>query len=240
MQIPHKALVLIVYRCDLGIALLANSDPVFYRSPVDPLPDYPAQVISSLSSSLYSQNDLHLFQDLNKPLVEAWVFMKKFCSLANLGTQTRMLIEPATIYGSMIAIMYRLLRMGFAENTLEESLRLGLLAFSQHVFLQWRDMRLPDHPFSMSYRNHLRSYSLGNMIPPRISLWLLMIGAVSFFNIPDELWLVDCLRKQTERCGVKTWKDGQENLKSSMWISLLDDDFGKQVFETLNKMPGVL
>lgn len=226
-------------RCDLGIALLANSDPVFYRQPAEPLPDYPEQV-TSFSPSIYSQEDMQLVQDLNEYLAEVWLVMRKFCLLANLGTQTRMLIQPATIYGTMTAVMYRLLRMGFAAGTLDESSRLGLLAFTHHIFLQWQDMRLPFHPFSESYRNHLQVHALGDTIPSRISLWLLMLGAISLFNVSGEPWLSDYLLRQAERCGVKSWKDGQEILKSSMWISLLDDKPGKQIFDSLTEMSGLV
>ena len=130
-------------RCDLGIALLANSDPVFYRQPAELLPDYPDQVISSFSHSIYPQEDMQLLQDLNEQLAEIWLVMRKFCLLAHGATQTRMLILPATIYRTMTAVMYRLLRMGFAVGTLDESLRLGLLAFTHHIFLQWQDIDFP-------------------------------------------------------------------------------------------------
>ena len=239
-KFPNEPFVLMLRRCDLGIALLANSDPVFYRQPAEPLPDYPEQVLSSFSPSIYSQEDRQLVQDLNGHLAEVWLVMRKFSLLANLGTQTRMLIQPATIYETMTAVMYRLLRMGFAAGTLDESSRLGLLAFTHHIFLQWQDMRLPHHPLSESYRNYLQVHALGDTIPPRISLWLLMLGAISLFSVSDELWLADYLRRQAERCGVKTWKDGQKILKSSMWISLLDDKSGKQIYDSLTEMSGLV
>jgi len=237
---PNEPLVLMLRRCDLGIALLANSDPVFFCQPAEPLPDYPEQVLSSFSRSSYNQEFMQLVQDLNGHLAEIWLVMRKFCLLANLGTQTRMLIQPATIYGTMTAVMYRLLRMSFAAGTLDESSRLGLLAFTHHVFLQWQDTRLPCHPLSESYRKHLQVHALRDPIPPRMSLWLLMIGAISLFSVSDELWLASYLRRQVERCGVETWKDGQEVLKSSMWISLLDDKSGKQIYDSLAEMSGLV
>jgi hypothetical protein len=232
-KFPNELFVLMLRRCDLGIALLANSDPVFYRQPAEPLPDYPEQVIL-----IYSQEDMQLVQDLNGYLAEVWLVMRKFCLLVDLGTQT--VIQPAIIYGTMTAVMYRLLRMGFAAGTLNESSRLGLLAFTHHIFLQWQDMRLLCHPFSETYRNYLQVHALGDTIPPRISLWLLMIGAMSFFGVLDKVWLADYFRRQAERCGVKTWKDGQEILKSSMWISLLDDNPGKQVYDSLIETSGLV
>ena len=238
-KVPNKPFVLKLRRCDLGIALLANSDPVFYRQPAEPLPDYPEQVISSFSRSISSQEDIQFVQDLNGHLAEVWLVMRKFCLLAELGTQTRMLIQPAIIYGTMTTVMYRLHRMGFAAGTLYESSRLGLLAFTHHNFLQWQDIRLSCHPFSGLYRNYLQAHALRDIIPSRISLWLLMTGAISLFSVSDELWLADYLRKQAERCGVKTWKDGQEILKSCMWISLLDDKSGKQIYDSVTKMSGL-
>lgn len=164
--------------------------------------------------------------------------MRKFCLLVNLGTQTRMLMQSATIYGTMTAAMYRLLRTGFVAGTLDESSRLGLLAFTHHIFLQWQDKGLPCHHFSESYRNYLQIHALGDTIPPRISLWLLTIGAISLFGVSHELWLADYLRRQAKICGVKTWEDGQEILKSCMWISLLDDKSGKQIYDSLTKTSG--
>lgn len=223
-------------RCDLGIALLANSDPVFYRQPVEPLPDYQEQVISSFSGRKYLQEDMHLIKDRDTGLAEVWHVMRKFCLLVNLGTQTEMLIQPETIYGTMTAVMYRLFRMSFAAGTLDETLRLGLLAFTNHIFLQWQEARHPYHPFSKTYRKYLQTHTLGSTTPSRTALWLLMVGAVSLFNLPKEPWLGDYIRRHIESCGAKTWKEVQDILKSSMWISLLDDKPGKQLYDSLTEM----
>lgn len=224
-------------RCDLGIALLASSDPVFYRQPTEPVPDFPEQVLSSFTdcANIYSQEDMqHFVHQLDANVAQIWLIMRKFCLLADLGTQTRMLMQPATIYGTMTAVMYRLLRMGFAAGTLDESVRLGLAVYTHHVFLQWQDMRLPCHPLSESYQDLLQVHALGDTIPPRLSLWLLTIGAISMFSVSDEPRLAGYLRRQAERCGVKTWKDGLEILKSIMWISLLDDKPGKQIYDEMS------
>src|SRR3954466_4977778 len=96
--------VLMFCRCDLSIALLANSDPVFYHQPEELLPQYPEEVISSFKSSIHSGEMVQFMHDMNRELAEVWSVMKKFCLLANLGTQTQMLLQPATIYGTMTAV----------------------------------------------------------------------------------------------------------------------------------------
>jgi hypothetical protein len=89
-----------------------------------------------------------------------------------------------------------------------------------------------------SYRNYLQAHTLEDTTHPRIALWHLMGGAVSFFNISKELWLGDYLRRQAERCGAKTWKEVQNILKSCMWVTLLDDMPGKRIYNSLTNTAG--
>ena len=42
------------------------------------------------------------------------------------------------------------------------------------------------------------------------------------------------MREHTDRYQVKTWKDMQEILKSFMWIALLDEQPGKQMYDLLH------
>jgi hypothetical protein len=199
----------------------------------EPVPDYPEQVISGFGPQIRCVEDLPFRQDLDAELVQVWRPMKKFCLLADLGTQTRMRIPPAMIYETMTAVMYRLVRMNFGPSSLNETVRMGLLAFAHHVFLQWKDIRLPRHRFSERYRRCLADQTLEDMIPAQVMLWLLMVGAVSIFRISDEPWLGDCLRKQIDRCGIKNWIEMQKILKTYMWVPLLDEEGGKQTYDWL-------
>jgi hypothetical protein len=213
-----------VSRCDLGIALLATSEPTFYAHLAEQVPDYPDQVASSFGPKRCCIRDPTFLHNLHTNLVEAWRVTKKFCLLANLGTQTQTLVEPAMIYGTMTAVMYRLVHMSFAAGSLDETVRLGLLAFTHHIFLQWKDVHIPRHGFEYHYRQYLTLHQDSNTISPRLMLWLLMIGEVSKFWGLDEPWPTKCFRREIERCNVKSLKDLQEVLKAHMWISLLDDE----------------
>lgn len=226
-----------IVRCDLGIALLANSDPVFYRQANEPIPEYPHQVASSFSRSVLSQEEMKFFQDLDEDLVQNWLVTRKFCLLTNLSTQTRMRMQPATIYGTMIAVMYRLLYMTFTAGSLDETIRLSLLAFTNHIFLQWQDVKPPcHHQFRDAYRNYLQIHAL-DTVPPQLQLWLLMIGAISIFDVSEDPWLSDYLRRQVKKCRINTWKDLQGILKSFMWIPLLDEKLGEEVYSSLTSQP---
>ncbi len=60
-----------------------------------------------------------------------------------------------------------------------------------------------------------------------------MIGSNSVFYASNEALLVDLLREHAHRRQVRSWKGLQEILKSFMWIALLDDQSGKQVYDLL-------
>ncbi|KAI0900058.1 hypothetical protein F4806DRAFT_277181 [Annulohypoxylon nitens] len=222
-----------ILRCDLGIALLTNSHPVLYCQANEPIPDYPDQVVSSFSRSTSSQEEMQLFQDLDTDLAEIWLITRKFCLLTNLGTQTGMRMQPETIYRTMTAVMYRLLHMSFESGSLDETVRLGLLAFTHHVFLQWQGIK-PScrHQFRHAYRNYLQIHPF-DKAPPQLLLWLLVIGAVSLFSVSEEPWLRGKLQRQIEICEANTWKKLQEMLKSFMWIPLLDEKSGEEVYSSL-------
>lgn len=220
-------------RCDLGLALLNCSDHVFYRQNEQPVIKYPEKVLPAANDKMHSQASTELAENMNDELALAWRVMTKFCSLVNLGTQTQRLVRPEIIHETMTALMYRLLDMDFAAGTIDEAVRQGLLAFSYHVFLQWQDIRPPYHPFPLMYKTCLLDLQLMDGVPPTLMLWLLMTAAHSIFNTRDERWLMEGLRKYINSCQAREWKDMRDILKTYMWISLLDDESGKEIFDVL-------
>ena len=180
------------------------------------------------------QNNTELIRNMDNDLATAWRVMRKFSLLVNLGTQIQRLIYPELIHETMTAVIYRLLNMSFAVGSINETIRLGLLAFAHHVFLQWQDVKLPYYCFPTTYKNCVLRLKLVETVSSQLMLWLLMTGATSLFNISDEAWLREHLREHAEKSQVKTWKEMQEILKSFMWISLLDEQSGKQIFDLLH------
>ncbi|KAK6822722.1 hypothetical protein PG989_001610 [Apiospora arundinis] len=222
-------------RCDLSIALLTNSKPLFYLQPSEPVPEYPEQVIFKSATGSHSKHEEELLSTLDEDLAKAWRTTRTFCMLVNLGTQTRRLLPPESIHGTMTAIMYRLFNMGFAAGLLDETIRLGLLAFTHHIFLQWQDVRVPCHEVTAAFRQSLRQHKPHDLVPPETMMWLSMVGAVSLLDISEESWLRDSLREQLDGCQVKTWNDLHDILKSHMWIPLLDKKAGQQIYDSLYK-----
>lgn len=218
-------------RCDLGIALLNGADPVFFRQPTEPTVEYP-QKLSETDEKSWSRETVELMRDMDDELAMAWRVMRRFCMLVNLGTQTQRMMKLDIIHDTMTATMYRLLDMQFPVGSTDERLRLGLLAFSYHVFLQWQDMKRPRSTFAAAYR---RSLQLADGFSPRVMLWLLVVGANAVFDVMKDGWLRERLLRQVDECGIKTWGQMEDVLKSLLWISLLDEQSGKHMFELLSR-----
>ncbi|CAM1503332.1 Fc.00g081080.m01.CDS01 [Cosmosporella sp. VM-42] len=222
-----------MWRCDLSITLLNDSDAVFFCHPFEPLVKYPEKLLAASDDKMCFPDNLELIELMDNDLSTAWQVMRRFCLLVNIGTQTHSLIRSQIIHETMAAVIYRLLHMDFVVGSIDETLRNGLLAFSYHIFLQWQDIKVPHSHFSNSHRNCLRGLKHVKGASNQLVIWLLMTGAISLFDISNEAWLREDLREHAERCQVRTWKEMQDILKSFMWVPLLDEQPGEQIYDLL-------
>ena len=216
-------------RIDLTIAVLDRSKPVFFSNSFEPLIPYPEKLLPFDEDASAYQESAKLISDMDHNLATAWLVMKRFCLMINLGAQSERSICPTLIYKTMAAVTYRLLRMRFAKSSDHEALRYGLLAYCYHVFLQWQDIKPPYHYFVADYQECLANLELVDGLSDQLRTWLLMMGAISVFTMSDETWLRQDLHEYAAKCQARTWAKMQDILKSFMWIPLLDETSGKQI-----------
>ncbi|KAK5029467.1 hypothetical protein LTS07_005929 [Exophiala sideris] len=212
--------------------------PIFFNDPLsEPFVPYPDQDILSIRETagiISPQHDSESWLlNVDESLVEAWEVVQRFCSIVNLAVQTQRMLLPSLVYDTMTSVMYRLLRRSFDTGSLDEAIRLGLLGLTHHIFLQWQYLRLPYVYFPSVYKKCLRHPNLTNVASPRLMLWLLMVGAVSAFNTSDHPWLQDCLRQHMGICQLRSWDELRSVLKSFMWVGLVHDKPGKDVFDAV-------
>ncbi|CAH0043372.1 unnamed protein product [Clonostachys solani] len=219
-------------RYDLSIALLNGLKPFFFTSEKSLIP-YPEELLVSGEEHMGSQEHTSFLCHVHNDLAVAWRVLRRFCSLANLGVQTRRRMRPRLIHETMNSVMYRLLHMEFAADSIDESVRFGLLAFSHHVFLQWHDIRPVSSYFSHTYRGRILQSDFSKRLPPHLILWFLMIAAISIFNVSAEIWLEDALREYVEKSGLRKWKDVQEMMNSVMWVAALDEQPARRIFNSI-------
>jgi hypothetical protein len=218
------------------MAMLNGSKPIFFNNPLsEPIVPYPDQELLSIRKSVGITGSQHksesLFQKMDESLATAWKVMQTFCSIVNLAVEAGRMLLPRLLYDTMASVMYRLLHMSFDTGSVDEAVRLGLLGLTYHIFLQWQYLRLPYAYFPSVYKKCLLDPKLVDRASSQIMLWFLMVGAVSAFTTSDYPWLKDCLREHIDICHVKSWKEMRGVLKSFMWIGLLHDKPGKEVFD---------
>jgi hypothetical protein len=175
----------------------------------------------------------NFLQNIDEDLAAAWIVMQRFCSLVNLAAETQRVFPLEIVRNTMASVMYRLLHMSFETGTLEETVRLGLLALSYHLFLKWQDMNLPSAHFLSAYKNNLLHLKLIEVFPVQIMLWLLMIEGISIVDPPNDSWLKDSLQDHVGKCHITSWDSLRTILRSFMWISQLHDTPGKQIFDAI-------
>lgn len=171
--------------------------------------------------------------ELDDDLAKAWSIVKQFSTRINFARKTRSKLLKELLLDTMASVMYRLLHMAYRHSSLDQCIRLGLLAYSSSVFLQWRDTKMSYHYFSSSYRDCLTTSHFSDALHIHLQLWLLMTGAVSVFKEHDDQWLKPQLFSIINSCGLDSWDQARDILHSFMWIDLLHDHLGKKFFDSV-------
>ncbi|KAI1765462.1 hypothetical protein GGR53DRAFT_261179 [Hypoxylon sp. FL1150] len=235
----NPKLLIEILRCDIGMVLHRGSKPVFFNQttpgePFMPYPDLTPLLELRGTSTMASQNrTVVLLNDINGELSGAWNTMSAFCSVANFAVESGQYISINTYLETMASVVYRLFNMHFEPSSIKEAVRLGLLAFSTSVFLQWGQLGL-------SY-THLTSEFMGCLVKlvqpcasPQLMVWLMMVGAVSVLNIVDDVWLKSLLAANMGLSDIQSWDEMQDLLNQFMWVRLVHDKAAKRVFDRLS------
>ncbi|KAB8236997.1 uncharacterized protein BDW43DRAFT_266653 [Aspergillus alliaceus] len=210
-----------IYRCDLSVAVRCCTSPLFFDALLVDMIPYPLIIDSA-----------RFLEDTDATLARTWDTMKGFCLLVNTATATQQRLPIEILSETMTLVMYRLLLMEFEPGSIAEAIRLGLLAFSSHVFLQWQGVQWSYDQLSIIYKNCLLSLKSLNGISSHIMLWLLMVGEISVFRQCDDQWLKRWLRANIQLCNINSWSEMRDIMESFMWVDVLYDQAGKDVFES--------
>ena len=171
--------------------------------------------------------------DVDRNLATVWLATKKFCVLVNRAASSKRKLPEATLLQAMASITYRLLHRRYAAHSFDETLRLALLAFCSRTFLQLPTIRIEDTCLPSAYRECLLSIGICRKASSRILLWLQTIGIVAVFGQADHAWLKPLLRSSIEGCGVESWSELADIMNSFIWIGLVFDRPGRDIFSNL-------
>lgn len=207
---------------------------MFFRGAAlgEPLPSYPAETLplSPEMVATFSPDATTIFLvDIDDALVRAWRVLTRFCQLINLATISQHRIPTEMYLDTMTSVIYRLMDMSFEVGSADEALRLGLLAFSTSVFLQWKQLGRPYNHLTSVYRDSLVSIGSSHLASPLL-LWLYVVGAISVLEPADIEWLKPWLWANVDLHGIHSWSDLRSVLEPFMWIGLIHDGPSKGIF----------
>ncbi|KAH8677970.1 hypothetical protein BX600DRAFT_431279 [Xylariales sp. PMI_506] len=222
-------------RCDIGVALRNGSPPVFSDACLKLVRDLPDRLVAlpqanGTTSSFYHLMMNEFLESIDGELATVWRTMQKFCSLTNSATDNHERIAAVLIRDTMAWTMYQLLGLGFEAGSTTEGIRIGLLLFCHHTFLQWKGVRFSYPQLSASYCTFLSNVENNSTIPSMLGLWLLVIGAISIFPVTEEKWLKVILKGYLHKCSFSDWNEMRQILRSFLWIDMLHDGPGEHIF----------
>lgn len=169
---------------------------------------------------------------ISSDLQQAWTAMEKFCLSINCAARHNRRLPKEILLTNMGSVMYRIVRMKCEPSSVDEAIRLGLLAFSSHIFLRVQDVPIPHTYFPNLYRDCLLGLPSG-AIPPLSLVWLLMVGGISLFTAADDHWFLPWLRSCLDTLEANHWDELRDRMKRFLWIEVLHDKPGRAIFDTV-------
>ncbi|KAH7313948.1 hypothetical protein B0I35DRAFT_436154 [Stachybotrys elegans] len=219
-------------RCDLGIALDAGSTPVFIgeASRVSRGVTEPLVLENELSMDAYLS--VMLLQHIDDVLIDIWQVMARFCFLINRADISKEQISTELYMESMCSVMYRLMASEYVVGSTSEAIRLGLLAFSSTVFLQWKGLGRPYKYLQGRYMSTLVNLNQSDF-PSYLLLWLFMVGAISVLGTDEVQLIVSWLPPKGTSNLPASWEKMKHILSGYMWIHAIHDQAGEKVFRSV-------
>ena len=223
-------------RCDISIALETGTRPIFFSktSPAGSFAPFPNELSVFRSDTMERTDQLEIFPyDIDQDLAEIWLATSRFCGLVNRARKSKRRFPEATLLQVITSVMYRLLHLCFSALSLNEAIRLALLAFCSQTFLQLPNLKTDDTFLRNAFWECLVNISTSWDESPRFLLWLQMIGAVSVSGAADHVSLGPLLRTSFQKCGVSSWSGLLNVMNSMVWIGLVFDKPGERVYNSV-------
>ncbi|RAL00038.1 uncharacterized protein BO80DRAFT_409292 [Aspergillus ibericus CBS 121593] len=225
--ISNNKLVIDLIRCDVGLAIHSGGKPAFFENR-----DLDLFVPSALCFQPRRSATPAFVRELDPGLARIWHIMQGFCAQINLTVESNGMIPEKDFLKTMASVMYPLLHMGFDCRARNEAIRLALLSYGFDIFLQWR-ATIPYTHLASSYRRCLNGLVMRDDVSPELWIWLLTVGGLSVFEPSARSYFRQWLLYHLGGCCVRSWPEMRAILSSFMWIGLVHDRAGKEIFDSV-------
>ena len=170
-----------------------------------------------------------LHQDINPGLLASWYSWKQLSQTANgsYAASFPLLLHTLAETG------YRLLALRFHPESLDEMVRLGLLAFSCSVFLKWDHVKIRYPQLISAFKNCVLDVILPGHadVSATTIVWILMAGQLCICTGAD--WLRHSMRIYIDRAGIRSWEELRSILKAFIWIDSLHDQPARDLYNSI-------
>lgn len=164
--------------------------------------------------------------------------VSEFVRAANIATQCKRSIDNELYQETMVSIHYRLANLCFDMDSINEPIRLALLAFASTLFLQWRGIKIRYEYLAQRLNMAMTSLRHNNRgVPVRLALWIYIIAAISVLDEREKVYLQPALIEVIRELEFGSWDEVRLMLKSILWVDVLHDPLAKEMVEDTLSAP---
>ncbi|KAI1415452.1 hypothetical protein F5Y13DRAFT_156057 [Hypoxylon sp. FL1857] len=234
----NKQLQTKILRVDLGVALSVGRKTLFFSEGLSwdsyvpsprkkPAPRFHNATPTSVASTLN-----HFLGGLDTRLCAIWDDVSEFVRAANITTQCKREIDSDLYHEVMLSIHYRLANVNFEIGSVNETIRLGLLAFASTLFLQWRGVNTRYKDLSQRLKTALSLLRHETRaIPNQLTVWLYITSSISTLSEDEQVCFKSAALRALRNTGLKSWGEARVSLKSVLWVDIIFDSRAKQLVE---------
>ncbi|CAG9941064.1 unnamed protein product [Clonostachys rosea f. rosea IK726] len=219
-----------ICRVDSAFAFLEDRPPMFFKESIswdrylvdqdEPLDTGPLSI------------QLQKIRLLEPRLVNVWLDMRQFALMCNRNQKSNTRIDQSTYGKITVSMQYRLLHLSFAECSLNNALRMGLLVVMTKLMFGW-------HPNNKAQRRALVRFEVALLqlrsavedVPCPLLFWMIMLRFQ--FGVPEtaETWLEAWFADVIKELPISSWSEAKTFLVSMVWFDFFGDLDARIAFE---------
>ncbi|KAM6516465.1 hypothetical protein FALCPG4_014648 [Fusarium falciforme] len=222
-------------RVDLGVALSTGCEALFFSEGLSWSPYLPpqarkkAQTVEEGSSSL-----LNFLGGLDARIRLVWDDLKAYSQAANMAAYSGLEMDTVLYQEAMVSIHYRLARLIFEPGSINETIRLALLAFASSVFLQGGGVWVRhEHLYRCLRKSFIRAKERKDDFPPQMMLWLYVFCVALDAKEPSHSRLWPGLTELLQTQGLRSWDKVRALLKSVLWMDKIHDAIARDFVQEM-------
>ncbi|KAI8713901.1 hypothetical protein NCS52_01236000 [Fusarium sp. LHS14.1] len=224
-------------RVDLGVSLSTGSEPLFFSEEL-PWSSYfrPQASKKTQPADETPSNLVNFLGSLDTRLRVVWDDLRTLSQSANMASRCGLDMDTALCQEIMISTNYRLIRLRFDPGTMDETIRLALLAFASSVFLQGGGVWIRhEHLYRQLRKSFVVTKGRKDDLPPQVILWLYVFCVAFDGQGPSHYWLRSGLAELLRAQQLKSWSEVRLWLKSVIWADKLHDAIARTFVEEMLK-----